>query len=461
MAIVLQLENFAASTTINLANATGIKFLSSSYERDMSYTVTGEDVVRVYRFIATSTTKALARANLNAFVALLRKAIRWGEDDLLAESIFLREQADGETAARMLVKGFKVTGVTPIAGLSPLQQLQKEIVFDVAFTVQNHREEPAKTAMFEAEESDAYAIGKKMLLFNTAHTAPSRLFGELKTSELTTFTRMWIGLMPFVGSYFQHIWEFDFGAPGTDTTETTSAGSYGTNIHSVSFATTAGMATRSILVLSLIYDAASAGAYYAHARGEYYALLRYKITGSGTVTARLGQAYAVLTTPQVAYNEPRLLVTSGNWRFAPMGIVKFPPRGNRQEVNSIWGFGNLALYIQAQKLSGSPTLILDSITLIPYHSFLHVDNMQIAGDIVTKFVTHENLKTEAISMTTIPAVVYQYANIAEERNWLMPVPASGYVQVVYAAEQAASQVYDDNLDNNAFSIYEAYEGYNG
>jgi hypothetical protein len=171
----------------------------------------------------------------------------------------------------------------------------------------------------------------------------------------------------------------------------------------------------------------------------------------------------VLTTPQVAYNEPRLLVTSGNWRFAPMGILKFPPRGNRQELDSIWGFGNLAVYIQAQKLSGSPTLILDSITLIPYHSFLHVDNMQIAGDIVTKFVTHENLKTEAVSMLSIPATVYQYANIAEERNWLMPVAAGAvpYVQVVYAAERDASQVHDDNLSNNAFSIYEAFEGYNG
>lgn len=273
-------------------------------------------------------------------------------------------------------------------------------------------------------------------------------------------------MMPWVDDNFQHIWECDHATTlYTDTTETTSTGSFGTNIAKVSFATNAGMAPRVLLNANDIYDAVGAPGGGYQTKGEFFILLRYKVdSGTGTIMTRIGVSGAA--NKSFSYNEARLVDSSGLWRFLPVGVVKFPPQGMRQETVSTNMVQTGCIMIDAQRLTGNCTIVFDSLTLIPYKHFLAVDNMRISSGLNLRVVTNELLDIVAFSEVAGETPTFsEPGNIVEQRNFLYPVGTYDSVdfrnQVVFAAERGTTQVYNDDLDNDTFSIYEAYEGYNG
>jgi hypothetical protein len=475
MAKVLQIENYAASTIINLADDASLcAYFGEAGNRPLTV---GGNVTRVFRFRATSTTKALARANVNAFILALREAIKWNEDNLVPYSWFLREAADGETPVRSLILGFEASAVSEGSAIDAYQTMNTALYVDVALTLQNHREEPTETTLTVSSASADSAIGKKLQLSGAASTDLSRLSFGL-TSTLTGtgvyLYRVWAGMFPapektgiLPNENFQHIWAFDFwdtSIAGTDSTETTSTGSYGTNIVKVSFATAATMRRRALLNVLSIYTAASAAVYSFQARGEFLVLLRYKIdSGSGTVLARIGVSGSIVDT--VAYNEAVLLDDSGNYRFAEMGVVKIPPRGLRQEMTVQNIIENVCLTIDAQRLSGNATLVLDTLTLIPYKHFMSVENTDIRSTRSFNAVTNEGLDVYQFTSDASTDEFISNVTVKELKNFLYPVgtlySSARTVQVVLAAERQASQIHGDNLDHTTFTIYEAFEGYNG
>lgn len=475
MTKILALENFLASTTINLIDDTAAcVFVGEGGRRPLRST--DGAIVRTFSFRFTASTKALARTAANAFITALRQGLDWNENDLSPYSWFLKEAADGETAVRSLVLNWDAWATVDGSAIDAYQTMNTSIYVDLALTVQDHREEATKTTLTVSSASADYAIGKKLQLGVTAATDLSRLFFKLTSSLTGTgvfLYRVWVGLMPapeitaiLPDENFQHIWKFDnwdTDILGTDSTETTSTGSYGTNIVKTTFATVATMARRALLNVQDIYAAASATDYAFQARGEFMVLLRYKVdSGTGTVLARLGVSGSIADA--VAYNEAVLLDDSGSYRFAEMGVIKIPPRGLRHEMTVPDIFGSVCLTLDAQRLSGNATVVWDTLTLIPYKHFLSIEDADIRSTRSLNVITNEGFDVYPFIGDDETGYFIQNVTIKESRNFMYPIGFlySGVrrVQVVIAAERETSQIHGDNIDHVSFSIYEAFEAYN-
>ena len=458
MAVTLQIENYDVSTTVDLINLSGVTMLATNLKREISYT--GEDglITRTYTFRVTGSSKANARSNANSLVTLLRQAVNWNEDDLEAESVFLRDAADGETATRLLIKGFEATVYTRLPGADPYQTSSTGIFVKAAFTLQNHREDISETGLTAVSSSGA-SIGKKYTLSSSAaYTKPSRI-QELTFSVGSNPTdKFWIGIQPYTGGDFQPVWELDKGTVQTDTVATgTTTGSYSTNTLITDFATNAGMTLRLKTAIGDHYTTPE------DARGKYVALLRYQLPSSNAVIARIG----VHNGGQTSYNEARLLTDDGVWHFANMGVVKLPPHGWRQltTATKVLVMDAVFIFLGAQRLSGSGSLIMDTLTFIPYHSYIHLTDCNAYTGYVQYIITHENFLTESFTGTYTGDDIRQWAVIAEQNNWLSPIPARGasdYLQMVIATETKSSgQVAADSIVNLTRDIVPAWEVYRG
>jgi hypothetical protein len=320
----------------------------------------------------------------------------------------------------------------------------------------------------ETGASADVAVGKKVALYGGANTANSRVFIPITSTLSGSFMdQLWIGMMPYNGADFQHIWYFDHADPlGTGASETTQAGSYGTNIVEVVYAATPGMLRRASFNVFGQYNALGVFASADQAAGRYVVLIRYMCAaGTGTVTGRVGVAGSVTATP--AYNEPRLLDTDGNWHFMEAGLIKFPPQGQRQEQATVGRVSACYLYLDMQYVTGTTAeMIFDTITFIPYDHYMSIENAVISVLYNEKIVTNELMDISAHAEAVTGAIFAEQSTIKEQNNFLYPVGAlqvSGdrLVQLVYAARRADAQIAAHNLDNSAVTIFEAFEGYNG
>lgn len=461
MAITFRLENNVATSTVDLTSGGNIQLLPASLERPLSYQTPGETITQTLSFKATGTSKSNARSNVNAFIALLRSAKNWVEDVGQSDSIWLRMAADGERAVRMLVLDYDIVATTPIPGIDPMQSLTTDIFFDLVLVLRNQREEAAYTSGTGGVSAGPGALGYLFNWSNLANTAPSRIKTILSSTLATgSITKMWIGLKQYTGANFQYIWKIeDADAYANETTTPAEViGSYGRAVSLTTFAD-AVMEHRVVLSCGGVYDAAGVLGDVGSAKGEYVGLLRYQIStgiGDATVLAKMGTAY--ISGGEVAYNEPRLLNDDGNWHFASLGVVRFPPRGNRYETDTFFEFDNVSVYLAAQRLSGTRNLYMDSITWIPYKHFLSLENVKLDSSTDVYIVTHEDGQVEAFNFTTITE---GYGTITEQKSWLFPKMDFTILEGVLAGERADSQVYNDNMSFLSWSIYEAFEGYNG
>lgn len=464
MANVLQIEDYLATTnTLNLLSPTAIAVFIGEGGGEMPLK-TGGVVTRVFRFKVTGATKAAARANVNLFLKYLKKVTLWHGDILQNQSIFLREAADGETPMRWLIKDWQASAVEDSTAIDAFQTTNKDIYVNVAITLQNHRERVAKTTLTEYAPSADVAVGKRVVLEGDGNiTTNSRVFLTLTSSLSGNYlTNFWIGMRPHLttgvgGDTFLHLWYFDYAtALAAGTTETTETGSYGTNIAKVTFSNNL-MANRVKLNVGGQYTAQSV-TLGNQTRGRYVVLLRYKDdTAGGSVLLRVGVSSAEFS--PVSYNEARLIDSDDNWHMVNLGVVQFPPHGVRQE-ESVSGLDAACyLHIDAQRLSGTATVCLDTLTFIPYDHYLYVENAPINEDFNLQIITNEDMGTVA-RIIDDAAAFKQMSTIVENNNFIYPYDQNtNSVLLVYAGDNPASHAASTNLDNGAVTIFEAVEGY--
>ena len=454
MAKILNIQEFDGTVLVDLISDTGAcVFAGEGGRRPLK---TGNELItRAFRFRITAASKVAARTSANTFIAGLRQAVRWNEDSLQSNSIFLGEAADGETLVRSLIINFAAAAAVDGSAIDAYQTMNTELFVDVALTVQNFREEASKSApLFTGSASGG--IGSAELFHTSNHTARSRINMEIDTPTIidlspdfpATVTKLWAGIYRRVGADFNHLWSADDISFGLETTTATVAGSYSTLVTDTNFTDT-DMKHRGTFVVSTIYGGVNVG----HAVGEFVALLRYKTSAIGTYLVRGGTGYTAGT---VAYNETRLLDDSQEWRMMSLGVVKFPPSGLRQETATIFGIDNVALGLEAQRLSGSGHLYMDTITLIPYEQFIHVDNLYMTSSSDSRIVTHENGETEAFSedVTNLG-----FGTILENKNWGFPTILDTYNVMVVASEREEVHELGDTIRITDFDIYKAYEAY--
>jgi len=151
-------------------------------------------------------------------------------------------------------------------------------------------------------------------------------------------------------------WSANLGNLGTDsTTAADSSTVSGTRVQ-CSFATVATMATR----VNITCDQVSVSNYNDQ-RGQFLVLLRAKLSaGSTVVRVRLADGFVSNSAPRT---QGRVVITDTAYLYYPLGTIQIPSPGRLfGGTNSMKDY---TLTLQAERISGSASLYIDGLTLIP------------------------------------------------------------------------------------------------
>jgi hypothetical protein len=154
----------------------------------------------------------------------------------------------------------------------------------------------------------------------------------------------------------------------TDTTATADATAVNGNKVRCTFGTDATLIQRTI---TQVNDVVADSAKHTDQRGTYLVLLRAKLTDTSSIT-RIRIAYS-FSDNLYMFNpvyRARQIVKGSQWQLYPMGIVAIPPL----RITPGLLISNAAISIQAERISGSGSLDMDCLTLIPVDDgAIHVD----------------------------------------------------------------------------------------
>lgn len=247
--------------------------------------------------------------------------------------------------------------------------------------------------------------------------------------------RLWLGLRSTkfgTPGNFVPIWEFedgsitgpDCGAPVADATA--SPGGAGNTKRVVSFAGTPGWASRCGI------EVEDVSANYTDQIGRFLWLFRYKVD-AGTeceVHLRWGSSFAAITENYI--DGPIKVADNTNWDFLEMGEQQIPPHDMKPDITTSkdrWVQGSV-VYIRARRTSGSGSLHLDCLCLIPLD-----EGYLIAKDIGC---SHVNYFVKYYKMPNDNSIALVLDALEQPRNWPawsednfdLP-PGSGNVIVVH------------------------------
>lgn len=177
----------------------------------------------------------------------------------------------------------------------------------------------------------------------------------------TPIYQLWIGFRSDrLGdrSKFQSTWGLrrasSFGADTTGGTSNFDVQAFDQYKTVTTFATTPGLARRVTIRLSDVTPDI------LEQRGEFQVILRAKLSSAGVVRVRLADGLYGST----GYNlRPRVVIDKTNWYFYDLGLLKIPNTGRLIETTFI--FSNLALGIDAERVSGTPQLQMDVLVQSP------------------------------------------------------------------------------------------------
>lgn len=234
-----------------------------------------------------------------------------------------------------------------------------------------------------------------------------RILTESGTTE--TYEYVWLGFRSAnkhgTLSNFVPLWECENGTAGTDTAAATDAtaspGGTGNTKMTCSFSTEAGWARRCTIRLDDVvqnYD-------YEALFGRFLVLMRAKVDSGTVAEARICQLYTL--DPTVEVRGPTVEVSSTDWTMHEMGYVTIPLRDPQtldlSSLDDIYE-KSFALAIDARRTSGSGSLHLDCLVLIPVDEyFISVSNAKIDYDLSTFLYISVSPTNRHFAVTAEPA----------------------------------------------------------
>jgi len=184
--------------------------------------------------------------------------------------------------------------------------------------------------------------------------------------------------------------------------------------------------------------------------GDYLALLRCKIdSGEVDVYAKFGYAG---TTIRAKFGKTQA-VTNTDWKLIPLGVVSIPPERRLTDEESAWRINKLTFDINAQVISGTPTLDMDAIILIPWQHGFYADDISVCRSSYTidslgveyVYADLQVYRTELDEM-----VVFSEAETFDgmdtnirysSHNWTIPEEDS--ILVAFCQRSASHEIADD------------------
>ena len=282
-----------------------------------------------------------------------------------------------------------------------------------------------------------------------AGTAPGRIMRAL-VYETTTgqyMTEFWLGIrrrnagtVGFGAPYVTELWELEYGTNGTDTADAVDAtASNGKNV-TCTFATEAGLDTRSTITLQQANDGYSHEEYTA---GRWLVLLRAKV-GSSTEVGIVMRAGGENEYARPAAEE--VYIDQTVWTLIELGEVTIPTQGYRSEFGGMeleYACEHFTIQLDAERLTGTGSLYLDCLYLIPADHFIHVRFPGTPSGVLMMEGTVLPDDSLSLHMWEVTSDSYLFPDHSA-RDWFMPVDPEF---AVVAGQKATGHVltYDFNV----------------
>lgn len=227
------------------------------------------------------------------------------------------------------------------------------------------------------------------------------------------------------------VWTCRTATLGTDTASAVDAAADDGNTAECSFATVTTWADRVTRRVDSLTNPTQQD-------GRFLVLLRAKVGAATTAEVRLKTGWAG---GGIYHTQAPVSISSTDYQYYELGIFTAPP----QRVDSSFNFDTLATILNARRTSGSNSLYMDCLVMIPIDEGF----IKLAGGYV-QYVAADERPTYAIRQPEGLLQAYSYTGgdpyrvpTISEYNWYLP-PGTGIF--VFAAQRASVQTKTDTFN---------------
>lgn len=310
-----------------------------------------------------------------ALQAMLDRARTWAMDPVQEQALWLEWSTDSEPGAgTYAAKRAMIYGGT--LQMSQPDQLRGGFLngqYYATLALSRHPFWENITAKEITGSSKSLTGGQVTLTSYADGTAPARIpiFILENTSESTDLSDVWIGIRDEHHGItdFEPVWELEDGTAGTDTSAAVDATASGGDKMTCTFGTTATLASRLTMTVG---QAIGGGTDEIDFVGRYLVLGRVKVGSSTECGLRLDFGMA----NDLGYHQgDPVYIDNTAWALVELGEIRIPTEQYRNGTSATYiDPGHFKIRLMAERLSGSNSLDLDCLILIPSEHMVKVRN---------------------------------------------------------------------------------------
>ena len=464
MATVLRLANENGSTEVDLYSGTFKvddwitytpdaegTFKHVPYGAQPSFEQYGINVELMALATSSGTSVSTIIAGQQAIFEALEGARRFHDDPHEYMSWWLEANADGETTRRsLLYKGSMQMLSKPVNPLLTCNAARAQLSLSRHPFWENdyHTTQYEYTVDVLGDARDFTNIKGDVLARPYAFQISGDTGGPL--------TEFWAGFRPeyWNTANFEPTWECEDGSMGTDSSVTDpDALARGSKSVRCDFSTETGMDKRLRVSVAQVCTANGHNSW-LHQVGSYTALLRCKVT-AGTIGVRLGQAYYYSPDTDYILSEEQFL-THTSYKLVDMGVVEIVPGGNYRWSTSD-DTKQYTLAIFAEQVSGSGSLDVDCIILVPNRHSFYASGCQVSQLAGTPLYIYTGEDDRHIARGYFSGDPNYNINFSPSPQWGIP---NGDSVLVVAGQRDGARTLGDKIDLTVLYIprWSMYEG---
>jgi len=265
-------------------------------------------------------------------------------------------------------------------------------------------------------------------------TAPGRI-SRFKLGPLfNDFNDYWCGIRPAREGIadFDPIWEVEDGTivDTTDTSNDADATASGGYRLTTTYGSDASLIERSTIRLNQAVTVTN----WDHFMGRYLVLARVKVTS--TAVCGIQMRYGYSSAPTIPQDE--VYVDNTSWQLVELGEIQIPPHTYRDQLGSAGvDVRHTTISLWHERVSGSGSLYVDALALIPAEHLVTVKGMSPNADLTPKVFLFtlpydEQILTIDDNEDAWPLMSAEWS----ARDWYMPTDPG---IAVFAAQEAPSQ----------------------
>lgn len=339
--------------------------------------------------------------------------------------VWIRVQLDGETYPRQA----QILDILPpdsVRVFTAEEHMNNYIgQYSIAFERTPFWEDPY-TYPSTTAKTGINSIGGTVVLSETIYgDVPARLARIDFKSAATIYDHFWIGWRTSrfgTTANFVPVWSLKDGSGGgTDTNTTSDSSAYSGTRLTCTFGSTATLVERCYMTVLQ-----ASPTHPADQRGMLTVLLRAKMSDSSVARVRLRGGW--FNSEDASMNSPvirsRQVISGTDWNYYELGTMTLPPF---RFFNSIVALNNFTFALDAERISGSGSLHLDCLVMIPSDEGM----LRIVG--ASTIDTFTNLSITAITppnfehyglmiIDALGSVTYDNASISQI-GWSLPANA--------------------------------------